>query len=409
MSEAKRSHPPPWLFCLSCVPYGVVGAFTGPLMQYRTTAAKIDVEVVSWYQALLFVPPMVQFLYAPIVDVGPKRKHWLIIVAVLAAICVVIASVTPLPEHTTAFLAFSLSAQLLTGLVAACNGGLMAVTLPDDQRGQAGAWYNIGNLSGGAAATAIAIWMKGAAVEPVWIGLVLAGMMVLSSLAILAVHEPPRDHIQKLGELFGTTIHDMKAVLFSRSGITGILLCLSPVGTAALVNPFGGKIAEDYGASDGLSGFVNGPATALLTAAGAGVCGYLCSRYNRRLMYLISGLMTAAVAFAMMLAPISDVTFTWGGMLYQLVAGFCYAAFTATVLESIGTAGKAASTQYALYAASGNAAIAYVGLLDSQPHEAHGVRGMLAADGILNVIGVVVLAFVFWRLGAFGKWRHRET
>ena len=47
--------------------------------------------------------------------------------------------------------------------------------------------------------------------------------------------------------------------------------------------------------------------------------------------------------------------------------------------------------------------------LDSQPHASYGVHGMLAADGIYNVIGVVVLGLVFWRLGAFGKWRQREA
>jgi hypothetical protein len=31
---------------------------------------------------LTFVPPMLQFLYAPVVDIGPKRKHWLLIVTV---------------------------------------------------------------------------------------------------------------------------------------------------------------------------------------------------------------------------------------------------------------------------------------------------------------------------------------
>jgi MFS family permease len=398
------------MFCLTCVPYGVVGAFSGPVMQYKTSAAGIDVDVVGWFQSLLFVPPMVQFLYAPIIDVGPKRKHWLIITASLAAACIVGACLMPLPDQTTSFLVLAVAAQLLTGLVAAANGGLMAVTLTDDQRGAAGAWYNIGNLSGGAVSTAFVVWMSGAHVEPLWIGLALAAMMVAPALAALAIHEPERDNIQRLGDLLGTTFHDIEAVLRSRKGLAGILLCLSPVGTAALVNAMSGQLAKDYGASEWLNGLVNGPATAVLTAVGAAVCGVMCSRFDRRAMYLMSGALTAASALAMAVFPMDDITFAWGVMLYQLVAGFCYAAFTATVLESIGTAGKAASTQYALFASAGNAAISYTQLVDSHLHTARfGARGMLGADTALNLAGVAVLGFAFWQMGVL-KWRRvRES
>ena len=391
------------MFCLSCIPYGVVGSLGGPVMQYKTSSAGIDVDVVSWYQALLFIPPMVQFVYAPIVDVGPKRKHWLLIVSAISAACVVAAMMMPLPEHTGAFLGFALAAQLVSGLVSACNGGLMAVTLPDSQRGQAGAWYNIGNSTGNALGLALAIWLTGADVAPEWIGVALGALTFLPALAILAVDEPPRDNIARIRDVFGTVFHDVGVVVKSRSGVTGILLCLSPVGTAALINAFSGPIAKDFQASDGLNGFINGPATALLSAVGAGVCGWLCMRHNRRGMYLASGVMTALVAVAMAVSPLTSTTFAWGGMLYQLVAGFCYAAFTATVLETIGTAGKAASTQFSLFLASGNAAIAYTQLIDGNMHRPFGVRGMLGTDAALNLFGVVALGLVFWRLHMLRK------
>ena len=37
----------------------------------------------------------------------------------------------------------------MNGLISSCNGGLMATTLDDHERGKAGGWYNAGNLGGG--------------------------------------------------------------------------------------------------------------------------------------------------------------------------------------------------------------------------------------------------------------------
>jgi len=103
------------------------------------------------------------------------------------------------------------------------------------------------------------------------------------------------------------------------------------------------------------------------------------------------------------------MTFTAGALTYALVTGFCYAAFTATVLETIGSDDKSAATRYSLFTAAGNVGIAYVGLIDSRFEARHGVSGVVASDAVLNLAGVVVLGFVFWRLGSFGKSRHKDV
>ena len=127
--------------------------------------------------------------------------------------------------------------------------------------------------------------------------------------------------------------------------------------------------------------------------------------------------MTAVCGIVMALAPHNDDTYLWGVMTYALITGFCYSAFTATVLETIGQGGKAASTQYALFVAAGNVAIAYVGFVDTrfggkEPLPDGGTRPLvehvIASDAALNLIGVAILGFVFWKLGSFGRARHRK-
>lgn len=396
--------PPPWLFVLTGMPYGVVGSFAGSVMPYVTENAGIDVGAIGWYGALLLVPPMLQFLYAPIVDIGPRRKHWLVLVSAIGAACLIASCLMPLPQHTTAFLACAVAAQLVSGLVGSCNGGLMAAAMPDELRGKASGWYSIGNLSGGGLSATIAIWMVGQELDPQIIGGTLAAMMVIPSLAVLWVDEPARVR-RPPREVFHETLRDIGSVLFSRSGITGIALCLSPVGTSALVNYFSG-MSRPYGASANTVALVTGLGNVGLTALGAGVAGYLCDRFNRRVLYLLSGALTALCGIVMALSPRTELTYAVGVMTYALITGFCYASFTATVLETIGRAGKAAATQYSLFVAAGNAAILYVGLVDTRFDKHHGVEGVIGSDAALNLAGVAILAVVFWRLGAFGKWRH---
>ena len=430
--------PPPWLFALTGMPYGVVGSFAASVMPYLTRHADIDVGDIGWYVTLLFVPPMLQFLYTPIVDFGPKRKHWLMIVTAVGAACLVAACVTPIPDHLTLFLTFAFLAQTVSGLVGSCNGALLATTIPDHQRGKAGGWYNVGNLCGGGISAAIAIYMTGNDFDPLVIGLVLAAMMIVPSFAVLVIVEPLREK-QGVSAAFASTLRDVASVLFSKVGITGILLCLSPVGTAALSNYFSAigidyvraelappspelvtivkcallldpgeattalsdLVANDRAAS--LLAVLQGPLGQTMIAIGALGGGYLCDRYNRRALYLLSGALTAACGIAMALSPRTELTFIWGVLAYSLITGFCFAAFYATVLETIGKGGRAAATQYSLFVAAGNAAIAYVGLVDTRFHEEHGVEGVVASDAALNLAGVAVLGVAFWSLGMFKR------
>lgn len=402
LSWSHLKRPPPWLFALTGTPYGVVASFVAQVMPNLTQAAKIDVGAIGWFSALLFVPSILLFLYTPVIDLGPRHKHWLLLTSIGGAACMYATFLMPLPEHVTAFLIFAFFANLISNLVGSCNGALMAVMMADDQRGRASGWYNVGNLSGGALSASVVIWMIGAGVDRLIVGAVVTVMMIAPSLAVLWIDEPARPATR---EAFRAPLRDIGRVLFSKSGITGIALCASPVGSAALINFFSG-MSDAYGVSARTVALVTGLGNAALSAVGSAVVGYLCDRFNRRAIYLGSGLLTAVCGIAMAMAPRSPMTFVVGVLTYSLITGFCYAAFTSTVLETMGPGGQAAATQYSLFVAAGNLAITYVGLIDTRFSEHHGVEGVVASDAALNIIGVVVLAIVFWRLGAFGKWKH---
>jgi MFS family permease len=224
------------------------------------------------------------------------------------------------------------------------------------------------------------------------VGAALSALMIAPALMALTIKESERvEHT--VGELFGHMIRDVWRVAKSRPGWTGILFCISPVGSAALINYFAG-LAPDYHASAKMVGFINGPVNGLVSAAGALVAGFACDRMNRRAAYLISGGLTAVCGVVMALSPLSPNTYAVGVTFYLLISGFCYAAFSAVVLEAIGKAGPAASTQYTLFTSAGNFAIMYVGWLDTRFHHSHGVRGLLSVDAGANVIGIILLSIM---------------
>ncbi len=432
MDDAPPTHrpPPPWLFMFTCIPYGVAGTFSGVLMPYLAKRAHFDLDSIGWFVTLLFVPSFLQFLYAPIVDFGPRRKYWLILLSFLAGLSLFGALQIPLPDGRNAFLAFAFAAQVFAGLISSANGGLMATLLADGQRGKAGFWYNTGNLAAGGVAPAIAIYLTGHGYTDLTVGVLVGVMTFVPSLSALALDEPLRVKTHSLAQALVNLLREIKDILWTRSGLTGLLLCLSPVGTAALTNFFSG-IASNYVAHDiaadlaklskeaadklldekvsDLVSFVSGPAGLVLMAIGAFIGGVLCDRTNRRAMYLLSGVLTAIVGVSMATSPATRMTFIIGALTYALVTGFCYSAFTATVLETIGSGAKSASTRYSLFTAAGNAAIAYTGLVDTRFEKHHGVAGVVGSDAALNIIGVVTLFLVFWRLGSFGKMRHAKV
>src|SRR5205807_338704 len=82
---------------------------------------------------------------------------------------------------------FAFFAQLFTGLTGSCNGGLLAMTMPDELRGQTAGWFNAGNLSGGGLGAWLALVLLGSDVPPILVGIVYAVMTFAPALAIPAV------------------------------------------------------------------------------------------------------------------------------------------------------------------------------------------------------------------------------
>lgn len=383
---------PTWLYGLTTLPFGVSSGFAGIAMPFVMRNAGVPTDRIPKIVAISLLPAAWQFLWAPVIDIGPRRKHWLVALAALGSLCIFAAMMVPLPSSLSLFVALSVAGQALVGLTGSCNGGLMATTLPDSVRGSAGGWSNAGNLGGAALGAGVTMWLSDR-LAPQYVGAVTAAMTFLPSLAALAIPETARP-ARRVRELFVTMLGSVWKTVRSRRGFIGILICFSPCGTAAAMGLFS-SIGPDYRASNDVVTLITGFAGGLVTAVGSLVGGYICDRMPRRLAYIAAGLLTAVCALTMSFFPLSPSTFIYGCSAYLFVGGLCYASFSAMVLEIVGDAGPTASTQYTLLTAAANQAISYTTLFlgFGQEHWG-GPTGMLRADAAANVAGAVLFAAV---------------
>ena len=397
-----RPHSPVWLFGLLQIPFGISGAFASTTLPRILSLHHVDNLTIAGAVSASVSIAGWQFLWAPVVDLGVRRRTWFLLLSFLAASLMAFALTMPLPDfaHANAdkaplklFIGMVLLSQAAGSLLSACIGGLMATTLPDDVRGKASGFSNAGNLGAGAVGAGIALQLLETQALPI-VGAACGAMMAIPALVVLFVPEakPQKKH---LATHFRAMMKDIWGTIRAREGWTGILLCLSPVGTAAAMQLFSG-VADAYHASPRTVTLVNGYVGGILTGVACIIGGYVCDRMNRRVAYLASGVLTAAAALLMAFAPMTEATYTWGALLYLFVSGFCYAAFTSVVLEIIGKASATASTQYTLFSAAGNQAIAYVVLAEGFSQDffknhfgaAVAPRGLLFADAALNIVGV---------------------
>jgi MFS transporter, PAT family, beta-lactamase induction signal transducer AmpG len=391
MPTPARKHAPPWLYGLATLPFGVAAGFAQYAMPRFLDNIGVSHDDQSRYAALCLQPAAFQFLWAPIVDLGPRRKHWLILFSVLGALCFGAALMVDLRRELSWFVWLVVAGETLTGMTSSCLGGLMATTVPNELRGSASGWANAGNLGGAALGAGVTMWLA-AHSRPSVVALITMLMVALPSLSVLFIAEPARV-ARPFRVIFGGMFRSVGRTLRSRPGFIGVLICISPVGTAAMLNLFSG-MGNDYRVPEPqvilITGFLGGLITGVFSLIG----GYLCDRMPRRAAYLASGALTALFAFGMSLLPLTPRSYLIGVTAYLCVAGLCYASFSAMVLEIVGDAEESASTQYTLFTAASNQAIAYTTRLDGLGARRWGVIGMLRTDALANVAGIVFLAFV---------------
>ena len=177
---------------------------------------------------------------------------------------------------------------------------------------------------------------------------------------------------------------DICMLIFIADVVTGVQIPLFPLYTISL------------GASLGLLGVITA-VLGLTRLASALPIGMLSDRLDRKTAYGLYGLLLAAAAVGMAIAPRTEWMYIVFTTAYSFISGLCYAAYSAVVLEAIGLG--AAATKYSLFSSLSNMPIAYMTLIDGWAHTRWGAGGLLNTEAAIGVAGIIafIAVAIRWR------------
>jgi len=392
---------PPAVFVVTILPFAAAVGYVSIAAPFWLARDGVSLALIGTMEATAMTPHAIKVLWAPLIDIGSRRKVWFVATTAATAALLGALSIVPgLTRNLGLFTLLATLAQIAGTTAAAAADGLMAATTRPEDKGKAGGWRMAGNVGGTGLLGAFALWLA-SRTSPAVAGLALGGVVLASAAGALFISEahPLHDEaVERAGSLaralwarLAAVAKDLWSAMVSREGWTGLVICAVPVGAGALTNLFS-AMAVDYQASEKVVALVNGLGGGLVGALGSLAGGRIADRMNRRLAYALAGGLTAFSALLMLAAPMTPLTYAWGTLLYNFANGIAFAALAALILEMVGHS-VAAATKYTLFISVANVASNYVTALDGWASEVRdwGTRGSLAADVVLTAAGIAVL------------------
>ena len=392
-SAESRRVTPPWLVGMGALSFGLVAGFIVTALPFLLAKAGISVDRIASVSAGAMSPTFWGFLLTPLVDVGFTRRAWALALSCVSAFFLMLALFTFEADRLPLFTALLLVAELAIVLQSAATNGWTSEFVTDEQRGKVGGWINVANLGGGAlgsmAMMGLASWFSMRT-----LGFVI-GLGTLASSLILLAFPAPTPPLLGLRQVFSGTLRNVWNTSKKPEVLTGFLIFLAPAACLAAINLFAG-LGLDFHTPSGQVVWVTGLGASITCSVGALFGGYLADRVNRGVLYMAGGILGGVVAVAVAFAPHTAQVFIAGALIYNGVAGLCYAAYSALGLQLTGSRNPTAATQLALFAAAANAAIVYMTWADGQGYRLWGIRGLFLVDG-LAAIGAAIPLLLFLR------------
>ena len=394
----------PLLFLVLFIPFGAVPGFLTVALAYELKAKGIDTDDIAVVVGLSYLCLLFRWLWAPLIDTMLTRKVWYAGSTLVCGLGLWLAGKAAMGEHPSlvAISAWLTISNFTSTVLAMAVESLMAATVPDDRRGSAGGWSMAGNLGGQGLGGGLSLWLiESGGFSSAASGAMLGLLCALCCVALLWVDDSRpllkvEGHVEAAGHLgmaanlraIGT---DMLDLLRSRVGILALMICLLPIGSGAAQNLWS-PIAGEWHASANVVAFVTGAMSGLISALGCLVGGRLCDRMDRKTAYCVFGFLLAGAAIGMALCPRTPDQYIFWTSAYAFVVGLCYAAYCAVVLEAIGK--TAAATKFSFLSAVSNSPIMLMTFVDGAANKRWGTNGMLWADALCGVAGLVVFAAV---------------
>ena len=395
---ARSAHPIVFLFLI--LPFGAMGGYLSVAIGYQLTQAGVSVEEVAALVAVSLIPQTWKFLWAPIADTTWTRKRWYVLASLVSALGILAMGLAASDPKALGLLYVAvLAANVAITFSAMAAESLLVYGTAPAERGRASGWFEAGNLGGNGVGGGAGLWMAQTLPDPWMAGAALAVACALCIAALRFVPEPPPfPRTGHYGRVLLDVLRDLWQVAKTRAGFLALLICFLPIGSGAASNLWA-AVADDWHATAGTVALVTGVLNGIVSAIGCLAGGYGSDRLDRKTAYGLYGLLMAACAVAMALAPRTESMYIVFTLIYAFIQGLTYAGFTAVVLEAMGLG--AAATKYNVFASLSNMPIAYMTVIDGWAHERWGASGLLNTEAAIGVIGII--AFVAIALGTMRR------
>ncbi len=380
---------PLWAVGLANAPLGFYYGFLNTSMPLLLSRQGVPLPTIATVSAIAFSPTFWVFLLAPSLDLRFTRRTWSVFWAAVAAVCIV-ASVfaTSRLSVFTVVVTLGCAAAALFG---SSLGGWLPEIVPDEQRGRAGAWFQVANLGAAALFGITAVLLVERLAAPL-AGALLA-LILLLPLGLLAFFPRPAVPTRSAALVFRTLFRDLAAIVRQREVLLALVAFLTPASCFALTNLFAG-LGPDFHTSERSVQLVCGAGVAIACSAGCLLGGPLADRFSRMQLYILTGLAGAIVAGGTLLAPRSTVTFAAATLAYNFLQGINYTAYAALCFRLVGRDNPLAATQFSLLFCATCLPISYMTWIDGRGYAAHGLRGLFATDALASLLFGVTLLLI---------------
>lgn len=385
------------MYTILYIPFGALSGFVSVALTFLASASGLSVADTSLLNGANLLTSWLKWTWAPMVDVTLSPRIWYIFATTCSALGVFTMATLPLNQGTLPLLLVVIAAaSLINSIVGMSIEAIMAVTTSVEEQGRVSAWFQAGNLGGAAFGGALGLLLL-TVLPAAWMaGAVMAASFMACCLALQFVPDV-RSHRPAGGVVGATTsvVRDVWQMLKTRPGFLSALLCVLPIGTGAAQGVLAqAEVAAYWHAGAAEVGLSQGLLQGFVITAGCFGGGWLCDRFHPRSVYAAVGLGLAAVAVGMAVAPVDGwwaipgsgyslrigaAMYVGWNLIYSFGVGLAYAAFTAVVLNAIGSGSGA--TKYSFFASLSNFPIWWLGLLLGRVADSTLGLGAAATEG----------------------------
>lgn len=388
------NHVHPSIFMFLYIPFGVLSGYVTVTMGFLLTQAGIPLSQVAPIISIGFIPNILKFIWAPLVDTTLSVKRWYTLANIITAAGILLIASLPIKSaYLTVMTVVVLITNLGNTIIAMSTESLIAHDVPEDLKGRAGGWLQAGNLGGAGLGGGAGLWLAQVLPDPWMSGAIIALICLLCGLCLFLLKEPiqynrEKNYLKTISNLG----KDIWSLLKSRGGILALILCFLPIGSGA-ASSLWSSVSNDWKASAGTVALAVGVVGGALSALGCLLGGWICDKMDRKKAYILFGLLQGLTALSMAFSPRTQLMFVIWTSIYATTTGMAYAGFSAFVLEAIGK--SAAATKYNILAALSNIPIYLMIFVDEWAHGKWSSTGMLLAETIMPILGAIVFISVF--------------